>query len=119
MAAQNNYIPEYIPRNLKWYERDGLLTYIDKLKCNPDKHSEDPDKRFKETKIINFETIHKQARSEKISDKFFFKNQTITKKRTRLYPKKEQNKFLSSAFRTNRKDIYFQEEVINDHFLKW
>ena len=79
MAAQNNYIPEYIPRNLKWYERDGLLTYIDKLKCNPDKHLEDPDKRFKETKIINFETIHKQARSEKISDKNFLKNQTINK----------------------------------------
>ena len=79
MVAQNNYIPEYIPRNLKWYERDGLLTYIDKLKCNPDKHLEDPDKRFKETKIINFETIHKQARSEKISDKNFLKNQTINK----------------------------------------
>ena len=37
----NKYIPEYTPNNLKWYERDGLLTYIDQLKyeefsSNPD-----------------------------------------------------------------------------------
>ena len=25
----NKYIPEYVPSDLKWYERDGLLTYID------------------------------------------------------------------------------------------
>ena len=28
----NNYIPEYVPDNLPLYERDGLMTYIDKLK---------------------------------------------------------------------------------------
>ena len=28
MSAQNNYVPEYVPDNLPWYERDGLLTYL-------------------------------------------------------------------------------------------
>ena len=28
----NNYIPEYVPSNLPWDERDGLMTYIDQLK---------------------------------------------------------------------------------------
>lgn len=27
--AENNYIPEYVSSDLKWYKRDGLLTYID------------------------------------------------------------------------------------------
>ena len=25
----NKYIPEVVPGDLKWYERDGRLTYID------------------------------------------------------------------------------------------
>ena len=28
----NNYMPRYVPEDLPWYERDGLLTYIDQLK---------------------------------------------------------------------------------------
>ena len=39
----NNCIPEYVPDNLKWYERDGLMKYINKLKyddfiSNTDEH---------------------------------------------------------------------------------
>ena len=25
----NGYVPEYVPEDLPWYERDGLMTYID------------------------------------------------------------------------------------------
>ena len=28
---KNSYIPLYIKPNLKWYERDGLMTYCDQL----------------------------------------------------------------------------------------
>ena len=24
--AANNYVPDYVPSNLPWYERDGLMT---------------------------------------------------------------------------------------------
>lgn len=33
MVYQNNYIPEYVPEDLPWYERDGLMKYIDQVKC--------------------------------------------------------------------------------------
>ena len=46
--AANSYIPEYILDNLPWYESDGLLTYINKLKCK--EFLEDPNKHFKEKK---------------------------------------------------------------------
>ena len=29
--CSNSYIPPYVKSDLKWYEKDGLLTYIDRL----------------------------------------------------------------------------------------
>ena len=37
----NNYVPEYVPENLLWYERDGPLTWYDQAKCK--EFLEDPD----------------------------------------------------------------------------
>ena len=37
----NKYAPEYVPSDLKWYEREGLLTYIEQLKYSD--FSRDPD----------------------------------------------------------------------------
>ena len=64
MNFTNNYIPEYVPENWKWYEWDGLMTYIDKLKY--DSLIKDSDGHFQRTHVNNFEIIHKQPRGEKI-----------------------------------------------------
>ena len=48
----NNYIPKYVPDNLEWYERDGLMTYIDMLKY--DNFIKDTDSHFKKIYVINF-----------------------------------------------------------------
>ena len=42
----------------------------------------------------------------------------MTLRSTRLffYPKKDRNNFLSEAFKTETKDIYFEKKVIIDHF---
>ena len=32
--ANNEFIPKYVPNNLKWYERDGLGTWYLQNKCN-------------------------------------------------------------------------------------
>ena len=44
----NNYAPEYMPENLPWYERDGLLTWYDQVKCK--EFLEDTDAHFKNKK---------------------------------------------------------------------
>ena len=49
----NKYIPKYVPEDLTWYERDGLLTYIDQLKYKDFILTP----MLKNTKIINFEMI--------------------------------------------------------------
>ena len=55
----NKYILKYVPENLPWYERDGLLTYIDQLKYRD--FISDPNAHIKNTQIINFEMIHAQC----------------------------------------------------------
>ena len=62
----NSYIPAHAPWNLKWYERDGLLTYIDQLKYN--EFIKNPDNHFQRARINNFDLIHKEYRGEPIAD---------------------------------------------------
>ena len=44
----NNYVPEFVPEDFKWYERDGLLTWYNQRKC--ENFLRDIDKHFEEGK---------------------------------------------------------------------
>ena len=59
--ADNVFIPKYVPNNLKWYEQDGLDTYLEN-KCN--KFLKDTDLHFKQRQTVNFDII-KNGVSEK------------------------------------------------------
>lgn len=64
MNPANSYVPQYIPDNLKWYERDGLLTWYDQCKCED--FLRNTDRHFKQTKIENFDIIHRMCTGEDI-----------------------------------------------------
>lgn len=52
------HIPQFVPHNLPWHERDGLLTYIDELKYK--RFCEYWDEHFKNPEVINFDIkIHR------------------------------------------------------------
>ena len=62
----NNYVPDFVPQDLSWYERNGLMTWYEQIKCenfvcNIDKH-------FKEVNVINLDIIHREARGENVPD---------------------------------------------------
>ena len=73
----NSCLPEYVPEDLPWYERDGLMTYIDQLKYK--EFLSEPDAAIKYTKLINFEMIPTQCRGmpSTLSDQFY---QTVREK---------------------------------------
>lgn len=71
---------------------------------------------MKQTHIINVDKIHKKARSEKISGKDLKASQTVQHDRVKQYPKKEQDNFLFGVFRTKWSDLYFEKELVNNHF---
>ena len=67
----NKHIPEVVPEDLPWYERDGLLTYIDQLKYK--QFTFDPDVYIKKAKVINFDMIYAQCSwgPQQYSDKHY------------------------------------------------
>lgn len=82
----NNYITEYVPSNLPWDERDGLMTYIDQLEYQ--EFIEDTDKHFKYARIVNFDIIRKEVAQTKLP-KETEKYQTIDNSRLGKYPQKK------------------------------
>lgn len=57
------------------------MTHVDKLKCN--KFLEEPDKHFKEKKIVNFDIIYQSIKGEKIPEDDLKKYQTVQNNRVK------------------------------------
>ena len=115
----NNYIPKYVPEDLPWYERDGLLTYIDQLKYK--EFISDPDAAVKNTKVINFDMIHAQCwgTPRTHSDNFY---QTVREKDVKKMLQKDKKKAVAACIRSDRKDIFVEKKLAFTHFLgeqKW
>ena len=66
---------------------------------------------------MNFNIIYKSVRGEKIPETDLKKYQIVKYERVKKYPQKDKNDFLGTAFRNDRKDLYFDKEVIKSHFL--
>ena len=66
---------------------------------------------------MNFNIIYKSVRREKIPEADLKNYQTVKYERVKKYPQKGKNDFLRTAFRNDRKDLYFDKEVIKSHFL--
>ena len=110
----NNYLPEYVPQDISWHERDELMTWYDQAKSQG--FLKNPDRHFKTTKVINFDIIRREAAGQKVPDEILNKYHIIEDERVSKYPKGKQNKFLFSAFRTDRPDSFFEKKVILNHF---
>ena len=109
----NNYVPKDVPRDLPWYEQDGLMTYNDQVKC--EEFLRDSDNYFKTVRIINFDVIWREVASEKVPEELLkhYQNERVKK-----YPKNDQDKFLGGAFHTRRRDIFCEKDVVLNHFKK-
>ena len=101
---KNTYVPKFIPKNLSWYERDDLMTWYDQIKCK--NFLRDTDQHFQQAKIINFGIIHRECCGEEVPKNLLRHYQTVNGKSISDYPTPKQNQILSSAFRTDRKDIF-------------
>ena len=110
----NTYIPQYVPDNLKWYERDGLDTWYQKDKC--DGFLEDTDRYFHTAQIINFDIIRNQKQLPKNKLKQY---QTVNYDKIKKYPSVEQARIPSSIFRSiDRSDLHVMPTVVKNHFSK-
>ena len=115
-TPMNTYVPNFVPNDLPWYERDGLMTWYDKCKC--DDFLRDTGKHLKEANIVNFDIIHRECREEMVPKDLLKYYQTFNNGNVSKYPTPEQDKILASAFRTKREDIFFEQKTIKKHFGK-
>ena len=90
------------------------MTYTDQVKC--EEFLSDPDKHFREIKLVNFNIIYKSIRGEEVPESDLKKYEAVQDNRVKQYSQEHRDKFLSTAFRTDRKDLYFKKEVIQSHF---
>ena len=84
------------------------MTWYDQAECQD--FLKNPDRHFNTTKLINFDIIRREAATQKVPDKLLKKYQTIENERVSKYPKGEQNKFLTSTFRTDRPNIFLRKK---------
>ena len=102
----SKYTPTYEELALPWYERDGLLTYIDPLKWK--EFINDPHSHFFNAEVINFDIIHNRCRGDEL--KYFVKYyKTVDNKDFNNYPDKDEKKALSAAARKGREDHWVKE----------
>ena len=82
----NNYVPKYVPKDLPWYERHCLMTYIDQVKC--EELLRDSHNHFKTARIINFDIIRREVAGEKVPDKLLKHCQTVQNEQLKKISKK-------------------------------
>ena len=97
-----------------WYERDGLMSYIDALKC--EQFQDDSQGHFERTKLINFDMIHAQARGESLDKKSEDLYKTVRERDIQGYT--DRDSIVSSAIRSRRKDLHLVSRLIVKHFKK-
>ena len=105
LFAEHLYLP--------WYERDGLMSYIDSLNCQ--EFLNDTDEHFKKAKVINFNMIHHKCRGDPLQ-KDLKTYQSVQKKDLAGYNQQQKKNIISSALRCERKNIYVEKTVTYKHF---
>ena len=108
--VDNNFVPPFFPKDLKWFEKDGLETWYSRNKC--EEFLENTDLHFKHRKIINFYMIKND-----ITDKKIKQYQQIDNVEIKKYPSNDQQQIMSFIFcNANRKDMNIEKRAINKHF---
>ena len=116
MEFKNRYIPAFVKDNLKWYERDGLITYINQLEYK--KFEENRDSYLEKIYITNFNLIHSNCRNEPLENEIRY-YKTVNTKDLKQMPLADKDAALAACFRSERKDIYIEKSLRDEYFRTW
>ena len=116
MEFKNRYIPAFVKDNLKWYERDGLITYINQLEYK--KFEENRDSYLEKIYITNFNLIHSNYRNEPLENEIRY-YKTVNTKDLKQMPLADKDAALAACFRSERKDIYIEKSLRDEYFRTW
>ena len=106
MFSKNSYIPPYVKPDLKWFERDGLMTYIDRLAY--ERFEEDRDNYLENVKVIDFDIINHELKGTTL-EKDILTYKTIYKNDLKQMPANDKDATLAACFRSKRNDLYVDD----------
>ena len=109
----------YIPRKTKqgkyeWYEYD-LMSYFNDLKY--EELASDTDGYFQNAPVINFNIINHECCDTPLQNPGQY-YKIMQKKDFNNYEHHVQTKAISSAIKSKRNDLYFEQDVLKQHFKK-
>ena len=95
----NRLVPQYVPTNLKWDQKDGLNTWYLQGKCND--FIENVDNHFSNIKITDFDMINNDLPKNKIEEYKTFDYESINE-----YPEAIKNEIKEAVCRNIKKDNF-------------
>ena len=108
----NVFVPQYVPKNLKWFKKDGLEKWCWQNKC--EEFLNNTDIHFSERKTVNFDFIKNKVDGSKLKQ-----YQLIDHDEIKNYSLQYQDQIRSSIFRNaTRPDMNISKETIKEHFHK-
>ena len=116
MFSKNSYIPPYVKPDLKWFERDGLMTYIDRLAY--ERFEENRDNYLENVNVVNFDIINHELKGTPL-EKDIKNYKTIYKSDLRQMPVDDKDAALAACFRSKKKDLFVEEDLRNKYFRTW
>ena len=111
--VDNYFVPTYVPTDLPWYKRDGLMTSYEQVKCQG--FLQNTDSHFQNVEILNFDIINSNWKIDVDKLKQY---QTIDHHEIMAYPPEIREQIMSSIFRAKRPDMYAKKETVLEHFKK-
>ena len=106
----NNYVPTQTTDVYDLHTRLNKMKY-DKILSNLDNH-------FKKCYITNFDLIHNECRGDKLSHSRRFYETVFFDRMIENLSEEERRKFVASAIKSEREDLYLEKKVIAEHFKK-
>ena len=103
-------------KDLKWFERDGLMTYIDRL--NYERFENDRDNYLENVNVVNFDIINHQLLGTPL-EKDIITYKTVQKKDLKQMPASDKHAALAACFRSKRKDLNIEKDLRDEYFKTW
>ena len=80
---------------------------------------QNPDNYFRNAFITNFDLIHNQCRGDELKhDRKYYETLFKEKLNSEIKEIDQKNRFVSAAINSERKDVYIEKQIYEDHYSR-
>ena len=113
-SKKNNPVNSYVPKKVT--EIHDLHSRLNKIKY--DEIIENLNYHFESCFITNFDLINNECRNDKLEYSRQHYQTIFYNELKENLNEKSREEFVSAAIKSERKDLFFEKKVINEHFRK-